>query len=288
MCCGWRRKLTGRTDLPRADTGGQPPFESRTRRSSTCRAASSPPPGWRRVPPAGVDRGLWGRPPAADTLGPRFPTAVRLRLLALLLTALTLVGCVTASVPPRSALEVAPAYQSLDVTGATVAVVLDADAFVIEDGSAVRAHIASGEDVQAAVHTFLTDRFPEALMQEAPFGEVFVIDAEGLAADLLSPEPGATVALGGREPDFVLYVDALHQYRAKYPTYAPGNPFAHTQSVRQDVDYRLWDNRAGRQAAHGRVESEEDILLFPGRESYEQAVEEMAEQLARELGVRRS
>lgn len=210
-----------------------------------------------------------------------------LRTVSVLMLLLVTSGCVTYSIPPRSSLVVEPAYRSLDVTGATVAVVLGADALAVEDGSAVRAHIGPGEDERVVLRTFLAERFPDALMQEAPFGMVFVVDAEDLSADFLRPGEGTVVPVGGRDADFVLYVDSLHQYRAKYPGNSPMNPAATEQAVRQDVDYRLWDNRVGREAARGRIESQEMIFLFPSRASYEQAVEEMAEQLTRELGVRR-
>ncbi len=200
------------------------------------------------------------------------------------------------AVPPHSNLSVAADYGTLDVEGASLAVVLDASSIVVDDAEAVLAHVGEGVDAPTVLRSLIEVRFPAALKEEAPFGEVFVVDPADLPPSALAPTSGTTFEVVGRTPDFVLYIDSLHQYRAKYPSGgiaglggAPGMPGmggGFTQAVRDDVDYRLWDNRAGRLAASGRVESEENITLIPGRGAYVGAVEEMAEKLTQELRVR--
>lgn len=207
-------------------------------------------------------------------------------------------GCMTYSVPPHSTLSTHVGHDALDVTGASLAVVLDASTFAVDDADGVLTHVGDGDDARTVLHALVANRFPLALKSEAPFGEVYVVDsgAGEIASEDLTPEAGTTVDAAGRTPDFVLYVDSLHQYRARYQGGAgmfgnAGNPAVAMgggvrMAVRNDVDYRLWDNRTRQLAASGRVESEETIALVLNRRVYVGAVEEMAEKLAQELQIR--
>ena len=196
---------------------------------------------------------------------------------ALLIGLLAFGGCATYSVPPRSDFTV---QTPVSVDGATMAVVLDANTFLLDDASAVATHVGGGDDPKESMRELLAVVLPRALREEAPFGAVTVLDAAALTGSLadIAAEAGT---------DLVLVVDGFHQYRARYQTpMMMGSGGSQSQAVRQDVDYRLWDARAGAEVASGRVESEEQIPLVPNRRNYVGAVEEMAEKLTHELGVR--
>lgn len=186
-------------------------------------------------------------------------------------------ACTQYSTPPRSSLEVIEAYRPLSVTGSDLTIVLDTARFVIDDEEAVAAHLGRHATPRAQLFSLLNASFVSAMRTEAPFGRVIIA------------EPAEEVG-GEWDTRFVLYVDTLHQYRAKYPSnsmFIGGFGGGDTQAVRHDVDYRLWDNQRQAVVAQGRVESEESIFVVPDRGSYVGAVEEMAEKLTQRLGIRR-
>lgn len=202
----------------------------------------------------------------------------------LLVALLVLSGCATYSVPPRSDLTAEATVTRNYVGGKDLTVVLDADLFTIDDASAVRAHVGKGDPAEV-MREFIATLLPQAILDETPLREVDVVERSEISTT--RPEPGETVTVGEETPTFVLYVDGLHQYRAKYSNGDMFNPgTGTTQAVRNDVDYRLWDNQTKQKIASGRVESEETIPLIPNRRNYEGAVEEMAEKLSQRLGIR--
>ena len=214
-----------------------------------------------------------------------------MRLFALFLLAVIATGCETFDTPPDTDVET---FGGEEIRTGRVAIVVS-DSFYVDDLGGVNAHIARTGDPAEGYRAFF----------EADLVRQFAAQTELTAFVAASPEyesivgstepvPGERVVTGDEEADYVLFLDRVRLFRAKYqtgggmmgapgPNGVPSFGGSGTQrAIRHNVDVLLWDNTRGARLAKGRVESEETLSLIqmPSRGAYTAAIGEIVEKLA--------
>ena len=212
-----------------------------------------------------------------------------MRRAALLLVLAALAGCSgpVSSAPPDSRVEVTAGYPEGALAGRSLAVVVGA---VVVTDDAVAEHLGGSLDAADETYrAFFAEALPVAF-QTAEVGEVRVADAAALGLAATRPADGAR--FDALDADFVLLLDTLHVDRAVYYRTVAGAPNPQTGAMSQrtvsdhnlriDAGVVLWDNRAGAEVAAGRLDTERSLpIVGRSRATYEDAVREFVEQLAR-------
>lgn len=210
-------------------------------------------------------------------------------VVTLIAALMALSGCAgtVSSTPPDSRIDVAEAYAEGALAQASLAVVVGAVA-VTDD--AVAEHIGgTAGTMDETYRSFFIDTLPTAF-RTAQTGRVEVVGASALGLATTRPADGDRFET--LDADFVLLLDTLHVDRAVYYISTPGtvNPQTGASSrqttadvnLRIDTNIVLWDNRRGAEVAAGRLDTERGLSAFNrSRATYEDAVREFVEQLAR-------